>query len=144
VGDTLRSGGGGLNPLSTTTDNFTLASDIAATDTAGLGTFATGAVSSAYIVTSSYEIGVDGAGTGNTLLTQAGIDEAVAYFTGNGIAATTTANTNVILGIDDGTNTAFFQYQEGALDAGIQSSELTLIGVYGAQEVADFAIANFA
>jgi archaellum component FlaG (FlaF/FlaG flagellin family) len=65
---------------------------------------------------------------GNTLLNQAGINEAISFISAN-IGKTTIANASVLLTVEDGANTAIFQYQEGALDAGIQASELTLIGV---------------
>jgi len=68
-------------------------------------------------------------GVANTLLNQAGVDEAVSYITAN-IGTATVANTNVFFIVQDGTNSAIFQYQEGALDQGIQASELTLMGVF--------------
>ena len=60
--------------------------------------------------------------------TQAGINEAVTFITAN-IGTSTVQNTNVLITVWDGANTAVFQYQEGALDQGIQASELTLVGV---------------
>jgi len=131
VGATLQSGGGGLNPLSTTTDNFALASDVyRVTDLSELATFATGSVSSAYVILA--DDALTDATITSALTTQAGIDQAVTFLTGNGIAATAVANTNVILGVTDsaGGHSAFFLYSEGAADAGIQASELKLIGVY--------------
>ena len=76
-----------------------------------------------------FEINVDAvSGAGNSLLNQAGVNEAIAFIAAN-IGTTTAANASVLLSIEDGANTAIFQYQEGALDQGIQASELTLVGV---------------
>lgn len=69
------------------------------------------------------------AGASNSLLNQAGVDEAVAYIVGN-FATSTVANVSVLLLVSDGANQAMFRYQEGGLDQGIQASELTLIGVF--------------
>lgn len=68
-------------------------------------------------------------GVSNTLLNQAGVTEAVTYITAS-IGTATVANTNVFLYVNDGTNSALFQYQEGTLDQGIASTELTLVGVF--------------
>jgi hypothetical protein len=140
VGGTLQSGGGGLNPLSTTIDNFNTTGDVYLATTAELGAFNTGGVGSAYVITVAQATSAITSGFN----TQAGINAAVTYLTGNGIAATTTANTNVILALEDnGGRTALFQYSEGALDAGIQSTELTLIGVYSGVTAASLDLDNF-
>lgn len=80
------------------------------------------------------------ASVANTLLNQAGVDEAVSYITTN-IGTATVANTNALLVVADGTNQALFQYQEGTLDQGIQASELTLVGVFNGN--ATLAAADF-
>jgi len=72
-------------------------------------------------------------GAGNTLLTAAGIANAVTFITTN-IATTTVQNTNVFIIVNDAVNSALFYYQEGALDQGIQASELTLVGVFVAND----------
>ena len=132
VGATLQSGGGGLNPLSTTLDNFNAASDIFnATALSQIASLSTGGASSAYVIS------IDAALKETAdLLTQAGIDEAVTYLTGNGIAATTVASTKIIFAIGDSgagaaNDVALFLYDEGTTaEAGIQSAELKLIGVF--------------
>ena len=129
TGATLLSGGGGSNPLSTTIDNFGLASDVfKATALNQLSSFSTGSASTAYIIL--VDDVLSDATITSAVTTQAGIDQAVTFLTGNGIAATA-VNAQVILGVEDttGSNTAFFLYTDSGT-TGIQSSELKLIGVY--------------
>lgn len=68
-------------------------------------------------------------GVQNSLLNQAGLDEAISYITNN-FGTSTVANVNTLLLVTDGTNQAIFHYQEGSLDQGIQASELSLVGVF--------------
>jgi hypothetical protein len=56
------------------------------------------------------------------------VTEATAWIMAN-VGITTVANTNVFIAVTDGTNTAIYQYQEGALDQGIQAGELTLVTI---------------
>jgi len=69
------------------------------------------------------------AATTASFTAQAGIAAAVTFITGNIGTSGNAANQNGIVAVNDGTNTAIFHYQEGSLDAGIQASELTLVGV---------------
>ena len=154
VGGTLASGGGGQVVLSTTLDDLQQAGDVYVASTlAELATFNAGGVATAYVVLldDNATFGANGFTGGTSAATaQGAVNAAVTYLTGNGIAGTTSANTNVILGVEvdtdnDGASNgvALFQYQEGALDAGIQGSELTLIGIFNGIDISGITAASF-
>ena len=68
--------------------------------------------------------------TTSSFTAQAGITAAVTYITGTIGTSGNAVNQNAMIAVNDGTNTALFNYVEGAtLDAGIQAGELTLVGV---------------
>jgi hypothetical protein len=61
---------------------------------------------------------------------QAGIAAAVTYITGTIGTSGNVGNENAMIAVNNGTDTALFHYVEGAtVSAGIQASELTLVGV---------------
>jgi hypothetical protein len=132
VGATLQSGGGGQIVLSSVGDSIANTGDVAVitngNEAAELASITTGADSNAYIlhVDLDTEMGAEVFYTGGAI-SQSGVTEGVNQLIS--LVGTTAANTNIIFALDDGTNTALFHYQEGALDAGIQSSELSLMGV---------------
>lgn len=112
---------------------------IATTTSAGSdGTFTTAAFNldagTANIGASAAVVYTDIAASTGALTTQAGIDAYIAAVVANSANITTTANTNALIAVQDATTAttfALFQYTEGStLTAGIQASELKLIGVY--------------
>jgi Ca2+-binding RTX toxin-like protein len=138
-GVTLRSGNG---------------TTIATTNSAGSdGTFTTAAVDldGATVTLNSANIVVrdTSAAADASFLTQAGIDAYIAGLVANSANITTVANTNILIAVQSSvtnTNVALFQYTEGStLTAGIQASELKLVGVFqGVNTFAtDFVAASF-
>jgi len=157
VGGTLSNGAGGGILLTTGTDDLTVAADVyKATTLLELATFNSGSVSSAYILLLDDIAAFDSnAGAGFTggasaATAQGAVTAAVTYLSGNGIAATVGANLHMIIGVTVDTNNdgaangvALFDYQEGAADAGIQASELTLIGIFNGVAVDNLTVTDF-
>ncbi|MBK6592269.1 MAG: hypothetical protein IPG23_05750 [Burkholderiales bacterium] len=126
-GTTLMSTGGSIKALTLGNDSLNWLAATTATPFSNLALLANQSVQVFSLNTVDTVVGTTGL-VANTLLNQAGIDEAVAYITGNIGTSGSVQNTNVFITVTDGTNTGIFQYQEGAVDAGIQAAELTLVG----------------
>lgn len=145
LGLTLQSGVGGQVALSSSGDSLNTAGDVATitdgAEASELASIVTGTESQAYVINVDLdtEMGTSVFVSGGAL-SQAGVTAAVTQL--QTLVQTTSANTAIIFAVDDGTNTAMFLYQEGALDQGIQAGEVTLMGVLDANTAA-LAIADF-
>ena len=134
TGATLRNGAGASIILNTNTIS-----------SSGLGNTNTFTLGSSYITGSSSILANLSSSTTNTgvifqligtnastsgFTTQAGINEAVTYITGNIGTSGTVSNQNAIIVVNDSSsNNALFQFTENGTASGISSSELKLIGV---------------
>ena len=118
VATQVNNGGGGVTYTGTTV----------VTAGSNLHNLATGANSGAVIFVDSDATGTTGLTASFT--TQAGITAAVSYITQNIGDTGVATNANTLIGVNDGTNTAVFRFQNLAGDSSvIASTELTLVGV---------------
>ncbi len=100
------------------------------------GTFTTAAVNldgaTVTLVSANLVIRDTTASTTGAWTTQAHVDAYINGLVANAANITTAANTKILIAVDGSTANTFalFLYDEGTLDAGIQASEMTLIGIF--------------